>query len=109
MARYALGDAEPIIHPNAFVHPDATVIGNVTLAAGVSVWPQAVLRGDNGAITIGARTVVQDRTLVHCTAEHPKHWLRLRIGSPRAHRERNGRQRVSHRGGLGGPARSGHR
>ena len=37
MAQYALGDAEPIIHPDAFVHPDATVIGNVTLAAGVSV------------------------------------------------------------------------
>ncbi len=71
MAQYALGDAEPIIHPDAFVHPDATVTGNVTLAAGVSVWPQAVLRGDNGAITIGARTVVEDRTLVHCTAGHP--------------------------------------
>ena len=58
MAIYALGDLEPTIHPEALVHPDATVIGNVTLAAGVSVWPQAVLRGDYGGITVGERTSV---------------------------------------------------
>lgn len=71
MAIYALGDAEPTIHPDAFVHPDATVIGDVTLAAGVSVWPQAVLRGDYGSITVGARTSVQDGTVLHCTELHP--------------------------------------
>ena len=64
-------EIEPTIHPEAFVHPDATVIGNVTLAAGVSVWPQAVLRGDYGAITVGERTSVQDGTVLHCTEWHP--------------------------------------
>ena len=49
MAIYALGDAVPQIHPDAFVHPDATIIGNVWIGAQSSVWPQAVLRGDNGA------------------------------------------------------------
>jgi carbonic anhydrase/acetyltransferase-like protein (isoleucine patch superfamily) len=68
---YALGDVAPRIHPDAFVHPDATVIGNVTIAAETTVWPHAVLRGDYGYITVGARTSVQDGTVVHCTAEHP--------------------------------------
>jgi carbonic anhydrase/acetyltransferase-like protein (isoleucine patch superfamily) len=68
---YALGDVEPRIHPDAFVHPDATVIGNVTIGAESTIWPQAVLRGDYGYITIGARTSIQDGTVVHCTAEYP--------------------------------------
>ena len=71
MAIYALGDVVPTVHPEAFVHPDATVIGDVTLAAGVSVWPQAVLRGDFGRITVGERTSVQDGTVLHCTELHP--------------------------------------
>ncbi|HEY2429996.1 MAG TPA: gamma carbonic anhydrase family protein [Acidimicrobiales bacterium] len=65
MAVYALGDLVPAIHPEAFVHPDATVIGDVTIGAGSTVWPQAVLRGDYGRIVIGARTSVQDGTVVH--------------------------------------------
>jgi carbonic anhydrase/acetyltransferase-like protein (isoleucine patch superfamily) len=68
---YALGDREPTIHPDAYVHPDATVIGDVTIGAFASVWPQAVLRGDAGSITVGARTSVQDGTVVHCTQWHP--------------------------------------
>jgi carbonic anhydrase/acetyltransferase-like protein (isoleucine patch superfamily) len=68
---YALGELEPDIHPDAWVHPDATVIGNVRLAAFASVWPQAVLRGDSGEIVIGERTNVQDGTIVHCTDYHP--------------------------------------
>jgi carbonic anhydrase/acetyltransferase-like protein (isoleucine patch superfamily) len=70
---YALGDKEPRIHPDAFVHPDATVIGDVTIGAFASVWPQAVLRGDAGSITVGERTSVQDGTVVHCTQWHPAH------------------------------------
>jgi carbonic anhydrase/acetyltransferase-like protein (isoleucine patch superfamily) len=73
MPIYALGDAEPTIDPTAWVHPDAVVIGDVTLAAQASVWPCAVLRGDFGQITIGARTSVQDGTIVHCGAEYPTH------------------------------------
>jgi carbonic anhydrase/acetyltransferase-like protein (isoleucine patch superfamily) len=71
MAIYALGDVEPTIDPTVYVHPDATVIGNVTLGAGTTVWPQAVLRGDYGLIRIGARTSVQDGAVLHSTPLHP--------------------------------------
>jgi carbonic anhydrase/acetyltransferase-like protein (isoleucine patch superfamily) len=67
MAIYALGDVEPRIDPEAYVHPDATVIGNVTLGPGTTVWPQAVLRGDYGEIIVGARTSVQDGAVLHTT------------------------------------------
>jgi carbonic anhydrase/acetyltransferase-like protein (isoleucine patch superfamily) len=43
---YALGELLPEIHADAFVHPDATVIGAVTIGADATVWPTAVLRGD---------------------------------------------------------------
>jgi carbonic anhydrase/acetyltransferase-like protein (isoleucine patch superfamily) len=68
---YALGELEPTIDPEAYVHPDATVIGDVRLGAFASVWPQAVLRGDNGYIEVGERTSVQDGTVVHCTEFTP--------------------------------------
>jgi carbonic anhydrase/acetyltransferase-like protein (isoleucine patch superfamily) len=69
MALYALGDVAPRIDSDAFVHPDCTIIGNVEIAAGVTIWPQAVLRGDQSRIVIGARTSVQDGAVVHCTRE----------------------------------------
>jgi carbonic anhydrase/acetyltransferase-like protein (isoleucine patch superfamily) len=68
---YALDGVTPVIHPTAWVHPDATVIGRVELGPEVSVWPQAVLRGDFGEIRIGARTSIQDGTVLHTTEEHP--------------------------------------
>jgi carbonic anhydrase/acetyltransferase-like protein (isoleucine patch superfamily) len=68
---YALDYAAPVIDPQAFVHPDAVVIGAVELAAGASVWPGAVLRGDHGLIKVGERTSVQDGTIVHTTEECP--------------------------------------
>ena len=71
MPLYALGDLSPQIHPDAFVHPDAVVIGDVRIGAESSVWPGAVLRGDEGHITIGARTSVQDNCVLHTTTEHP--------------------------------------
>lgn len=67
MPVYALGDAVPSIHPDAYVHPDAVVIGSVTIGAHSSVWPGAVLRGDDGSIVIGERTSIQDGTVVHTT------------------------------------------
>lgn len=77
MPIYALGDDVPSIHPTAFVHPDAVVIGRVQLGAESSVWPGAVLRGDEvGGIVIGDRTSIQDGSVVHCTAE-----LRTTIGN----------------------------
>ena len=66
MPIYALGDQVPQIHPDAYVHPDAVIIGDVIVGAESTVWPCAVLRGDNGGITIGARTSIQDGTVIHC-------------------------------------------
>ena len=71
MAVYALGDRTPQIHPQAYVHPDASVIGDVRIGAGSTVWPAAVLRGDYGTISVGERTSIQDGTVVHCTADKP--------------------------------------
>ncbi|HMC39900.1 MAG TPA: gamma carbonic anhydrase family protein [Acidimicrobiales bacterium] len=68
MAIYALGDLVPEIDETAFVHPDATVIGRVSLGPHASVWPHAVLRGDYGAIRIGAGSNVQDGAVLHATA-----------------------------------------
>ena len=70
MPIYALGDLVPTIHPDAYIHPDAVVIGNVTIGAESSVWPGAVLRGDEGFIHIGARTSIQDNSVLHTTKEH---------------------------------------
>ncbi|MCP3912361.1 MAG: gamma carbonic anhydrase family protein [Actinomycetia bacterium] len=68
MPIYALGDLEPDVHPDAFIHPDATVIGRVVIGAGSSVWPGAVLRGDDGeGIRIGANSSIQDGSVLHCT------------------------------------------
>jgi carbonic anhydrase/acetyltransferase-like protein (isoleucine patch superfamily) len=71
MPIYALGDLVPQIHPDAYVHPDAVIIGDVHLGAGSSVWPGAVLRGDGGTIRIGERTSVQDNAVLHTTPESP--------------------------------------
>ena len=68
MAIYALGEREPKIAPDAFIHPDSVVIGNVAVGPGSSIWPGAVLRGDGGSITIGAFTSVQDGAVIHCTS-----------------------------------------
>jgi carbonic anhydrase/acetyltransferase-like protein (isoleucine patch superfamily) len=71
MAVYALGDIEPRIHPDAFVHPDAVIIGNVEIGAFSSIWPGAVLRGDMGLISIGSQTSIQDCTVIHCIPTQP--------------------------------------
>ena len=59
------------IHPSAFVHRRAYVGGTVTIGPDSSIWPMAVLRGDEGAITIGARCNVQDGCVIHAEPEHP--------------------------------------
>lgn len=71
MTIYALGDRVPSIHPDAFVHPDAVVIGDVRLGPDSSVWPGAVLRGDYGTVVVGARTSIQDGAVVHAVAAYP--------------------------------------
>lgn len=55
----------PTVHPTAYIHASAVVVGDVTLGAHVSVWPTAVIRGDTDRIIIGADTNVQDGTIIH--------------------------------------------
>jgi carbonic anhydrase/acetyltransferase-like protein (isoleucine patch superfamily) len=68
---YEIDGVSPNIDPEAYVHPDAVVIGDVTIGAESSVWPHAVLRGDYGTITIGMATSVQDGTVVHAGPGFP--------------------------------------
>jgi carbonic anhydrase/acetyltransferase-like protein (isoleucine patch superfamily) len=71
MPIYALGNAEPSIDSQAFIHPDAVIIGSVTIGPSSSIWPCAVLRGDDGEIRIGARTSIQDGSVLHTTPMFP--------------------------------------
>src|SRR3984885_15162353 len=71
MPIYELEGVAPRIDADAFVHPDAVVIGDVTIGPESSVWPGAVLRGDYGTITVGARTSIQDGTVVHAGPGFP--------------------------------------
>jgi carbonic anhydrase/acetyltransferase-like protein (isoleucine patch superfamily) len=62
----------PVVHPTVFVDESAEVIGDVEIGADSSVWMHAVIRGDVNAIRIGARTNVQDGTVIHVMHEtHP--------------------------------------
>ena len=67
MSSEAFEGLSPIVHPTAFVHASAQLLGEVELGEDVSVWPTAVLRGDCGAIRLGARTNVQDGSIFHAT------------------------------------------
>ena len=71
MAIYQLEDLVPTIDPLAYIHPDAVIIGDVTVGPESTVWPGAVLRGDYGTITVGARTSVQDGTVIHAGPGFP--------------------------------------
>ena len=71
MAIYQLGDDAPRIAATAWVADNAQVIGRVELADDASVWYGAVLRGDNDRITVGARSNVQDGSVLHADAGFP--------------------------------------
>jgi carbonic anhydrase/acetyltransferase-like protein (isoleucine patch superfamily) len=62
---HAVGNKRPRIDPAAFVHPAATIMGDVVVGPQSSIWPGAVLRGDFAPIRIGARTSVQDNVVIH--------------------------------------------
>lgn len=66
-----VGGKEPAIDPTAFVAPTAVVLGEVTMAAGSSVWYHTVLRADGGPIVIGADTNIQDNCTVHVDLGSP--------------------------------------
>ena len=65
MTCYAIDGLSPVVDPSAFVHPAATLIGDVIVGAGVYVGPGASLRGDFGAIVIEAGANVQDNCVMH--------------------------------------------
>lgn len=71
MPIYALGEQVPDIDSEAYIHPDAVIIGSVRIGPLSSVWPSAVLRGDDGEILIGARTSIQDASVLHTTPDDP--------------------------------------
>lgn len=69
MAIRSFEGTEPEIAESAFVHPAAEVIGDVTLEADASVWPNVTLRGDHGAIVLREGANVQDNAVLHEGAE----------------------------------------
>jgi carbonic anhydrase/acetyltransferase-like protein (isoleucine patch superfamily) len=71
VAIYRLGDDVPRLAPGAWVAETAQVIGRVALGADASVWFGAVLRGDNEWITLGARSNVQDGSVLHTDMGSP--------------------------------------
>lgn len=73
MPLYQLNDKIPQLGDNAWVAPNATVIGDVRLGANASVWWNATLRGDNDPIHIGANTNIQDGSVLHTDEGVPMH------------------------------------
>jgi len=65
MTLYALNDITPNVDADAWVAPDANVIGNVTLEAGSSVWFGSTIRGDNEPIVVGKGSNVQENSVFH--------------------------------------------
>ena len=65
------GGRSPIIADTAFVAPGARLIGNVEIGAQSSIWYNCVLRGDVNAIRIGARTNIQDGSIIHVDSPKP--------------------------------------
>ena len=61
----------PQIAEDVFIASSATIIGDVTIESGASIWFGAVLRGDLNRIVIGANTSIQDNCVLHCNREFP--------------------------------------
>lgn len=70
---YSFAGKTPQIHPDAWIAPTATIIGDVTIEAGASVWFGAVLRGDTAPIVLGAGSNLQDNVVVHADVGIPTH------------------------------------
>jgi gamma-carbonic anhydrase len=69
----------PVIDPSAWVHPSATIIGEVQLSAQVGIWPGCVLRGDQGGIFVGEQSNIQDLSVVHATGGRSQTWIGSRV------------------------------
>ena len=68
---WQLDGIAPSVDPDAWVAPDAQVMGRVSLAAGVGIWFGAVLRGDNEPITVGEATNIQECCVLHTDMGFP--------------------------------------
>ncbi len=103
----ALPNSVPSIADTAFVAEGARIIGNVSLAAGASVWYNAVLRGDSAGIFIGPDSNVQDNVSVHVDSDHPRIGRRKGVHRPQRGRARlHDRRRHAHRHGRRDTQRS---
>jgi carbonic anhydrase/acetyltransferase-like protein (isoleucine patch superfamily) len=71
MPKYQMGGKQPTVSASAFVAPDATLVGDVQLGEHASVWFQAVARGDNEPIRVGARSNVQEGAVLHADPGYP--------------------------------------
>ncbi len=69
----AINGKAPRIHSSAFIAPGCRILGDVEIGADASVWYNCVLRGDVNRIVIGARTNIQDGTVIHCDSADPRH------------------------------------
>jgi carbonic anhydrase/acetyltransferase-like protein (isoleucine patch superfamily) len=68
---FALGDLVPRVADDVFLAPGVVVIGDVEIGAGSSIWFNCVLRGDADAIRIGARSNIQDGSVIHADKGFP--------------------------------------
>ena len=65
MAIYELAGKRPVIADDAFVHPDAVIIGDVTIGSRCLIAPGVVIRADLGPVFIGNGSNIQDNTVIH--------------------------------------------
>src|ERR1700748_2590713 len=65
MPLFSFEDLRPRIHPTAFVAPTATLVGDVIIEEGASVWYGAVIRADYAPVIVRARANVQDNAVIH--------------------------------------------
>jgi carbonic anhydrase/acetyltransferase-like protein (isoleucine patch superfamily) len=70
MAIESYRDQTPRLGRDVYIHPSATVIGDVELGDEVSLWPNVVIRGDVNRIRLGARSNVQDGSILHVSHRH---------------------------------------
>ena len=68
----AIGGKAPRIHSSAFIAPGCRIVGDVEIGPDVSIWYNCVIRADVNRIVIGARSNVQDGSVVHCDSPKPK-------------------------------------
>ena len=76
----AIGGKSPWIHDSAFIAPGCRIIGDVEIGPDSSVWYNCVIRADVNRIVIGARSNIQDSTVIHCDSAddaHPDGWPTL--------------------------------